>query len=97
MIMALGIGVFLVDAQSCPGGVSGLAMAIQYLSGNTISVGLLILGFKYTFIYLGIKRKLGKQFGLRTFVGFSCNHFHRFYSAAIFPVLVLSVFRIRKQ
>ena len=33
-IMAIGIGVFLVDAKVVPGGVSGLAMAIHYLSGN---------------------------------------------------------------
>ena len=34
-IMAIGIGVFLVDARVVPGGVSGLAMAIYYLSGNS--------------------------------------------------------------
>jgi len=28
-IMAIGIGVFLVDAQVVPGGVSGLSMAIH--------------------------------------------------------------------
>ena len=41
-IMAVGIGVFLVDAQVVPGGVSGLAMAFHYLSENTIPVGFLM-------------------------------------------------------
>jgi len=41
-IMSIGIGVFLVDARVVPGGVSGLAMAIYYLSGNKISVGILV-------------------------------------------------------
>ncbi len=30
-IMAIGIGVFLVDAKVVPGGVSGLSMSIHYL------------------------------------------------------------------
>lgn len=32
-LMAAGIGIFLVDARVVPGGVSGLAMAMHYLSG----------------------------------------------------------------
>jgi uncharacterized membrane-anchored protein YitT (DUF2179 family) len=74
VIMALGIGVFLVDAKVVPGGVSGLAMAIHYLSGNTISVGLLIWVLNIPLFIWGLK-ELGRQFGLRTFVGFSCNSF----------------------
>jgi len=34
-VMAIGIGVFLVDAKVVPGGVSGLSMAIYYLSAFT--------------------------------------------------------------
>jgi uncharacterized membrane-anchored protein YitT (DUF2179 family) len=41
-IMAIGIGIFLVDAKVVPGGVSGLSMAIHYLSNNTIPVGISI-------------------------------------------------------
>ena len=73
-IMSIGIGVFLVDAKVVPGGVSGLAMAIHYLSGNKISVGLLIWIFNVPLFLWGLK-VLGKQFGLRTFVGFSLNSF----------------------
>lgn len=73
-IMAIGIGVFLVDAKVVPGGVSGLAMAMHYLSGNTISVGLLIWVLNIPLFLWGIK-ELGKQFGMRTFIGFSLNSF----------------------
>lgn len=71
-IMAVGIGVFLVDAQVVPGGVSGLAMAFHYLSGNKIPVGMLIWVFNVPLFIWGIK-ELGSKFGLRTFVGFTFN------------------------
>lgn len=71
-MMAIGIGVFLVDAKVVPGGVSGLAMAFHYLSG--ISVGLLIWIFNIPLFFWGLK-ELGKKFGMRTFVGFSLNSF----------------------
>ena len=73
-IMAIGIGVFLIDAKVVPGGVSGLAMAIHYLSGNTISVGLLIWVLNVPLFLWGLK-ELGRQFGLRTFVGFTVSSF----------------------
>jgi len=41
-LMSIGIGVYLVDARVVPGGVSGLSMAIHYLSNNSIPVGLMI-------------------------------------------------------
>lgn len=73
-IMALGIGVFLVDAKVVPGGVSGLAMAMHYLTGNKISVGLLMWTLNIPLFLWGMK-ELGKEFGVRTFVGFSLNSF----------------------
>jgi uncharacterized membrane-anchored protein YitT (DUF2179 family) len=73
-IMAIGIGVFLVDAKVVPGGVSGLAMAVHYLSGNKISVGLMIWVFNIPLFLWGLK-ELGSQFGLRTFIGFSLSSF----------------------
>ena len=69
-LMAIGIGVFLVDAKVVPGGVSGLAMAIHYLTG--LSVGMLIWLFNIPLFLWGLK-ELGKQFGMRTFVGFTLN------------------------
>lgn len=73
-LMALGIGIFLVDAKVVPGGVSGLAMSVHYLSNKTIPVGLLMWTFNIPLFFWGIK-ELGKNFGLRTFVGFSLSSF----------------------
>jgi len=73
-IMALGIGIFLVDAKVVPGGVSGLSMAIHYLSDNKIPVGVSIWILNIPLYIWGVK-ELGKQFGVRTFVGFTLNSF----------------------
>lgn len=73
-LMALGISVFLIDARVVPGGVSGLAMAIHYLSGNMLPVGLLIWLFNIPLFIWGI-RELGPRFGTRTFFGFTTNAF----------------------
>lgn len=73
-IMGLGIGVFLVDAQVVPGGVSGLSMAIHYLSDNRIPVGLMMWILNIPLYIWGIG-ELGKRFGARTFYGFSANSF----------------------
>lgn len=73
-LMALGIGIFLVDAKVVPGGVSGLAMSIHYLSNKTIPVGLMMWAFNIPLFFWGIK-ELGKNFGLRTFVGFTLSSF----------------------
>lgn len=73
-LMSIGIGVFLVDARVVPGGVSGLAMALYYLSGNKIPIGILIWILNIPLFIWGLK-ELGKKFGMRTFVGFSLNSF----------------------
>ena len=73
-IMAIGIGIFLVDAKVVPGGVSGLAMAIHYLSGNKIPVGMMMWVFNVPLFIWGVK-VLGRRFGARTFVGFSMSSF----------------------
>ena len=36
--MAIGIGIFLVDAKVVPGGVSGLSMSVHYLNGFTCGI-----------------------------------------------------------
>lgn len=74
MVMAIGIGIFLVDAKVVPGGVSGLAMAVYYLSNNTIPVGISIWVLNVPLYIWGV-RSLGAKFGWRTFVGFTCNAF----------------------
>ncbi len=70
LVMALGIGVFLVDAKVVPGGVSGLSLSIHYLSKNKIPVGLLMWVLNIPLYIWGII-ELGGQFGARTFVGFT--------------------------
>ncbi len=72
--MAIGIGVFLVDAQVVPGGVSGLSMAVHYLSGNKLPIGLMIWIFNVPLYLWGLK-ELGKSFGFRTFYGFTLSSF----------------------
>lgn len=73
-IMAVGIGVFLIDAKVVPGGVSGLSMALYYLSGNKLPVGMMMWLFNIPLYIWGV-RVLGKQFGARTFVGFTTSSF----------------------
>lgn len=73
-MMAIGIGIFLVDARVVPGGASGLAMAIHYLSDNTIPVGMMIWVINIPLFIWGLK-VLGKTFGVRTFVGFTLSSF----------------------
>lgn len=71
-LMALGIGVFLVDAKVVPGGVSGLSMAVYYFTGGAIPVGVMIWVFNIPLYIWGLK-ELGKSFGIRTFFGFTVN------------------------
>lgn len=71
-IMAIGIGVFLVDARVVPGGVSGLSMALHYLTGGALPVGLMIWVLNVPLYIWGVK-ELGKRFGIRTFYGFTIN------------------------
>ena len=73
-VMAIGIGVFLVDARVVPGGVSGLSMALYYLTGGMVPIGLMIWVFNVPLYVWGVK-ELGTRFGIRTFYGFTVNSF----------------------
>ncbi len=73
-VMGLGIAVFLVDAKVVPGGVSGLSMTLHYLSGGRIPVGAAMWLMNVPLFIWGV-RELGKQFGLRTFIGFTAVSF----------------------
>ena len=78
-IMAVGIGIFLVDAKVVPGGVSGLSMAFYYLTGGVVPIGLMIWVFNVPLYIWGVK-ELGKQFGIRTFFGVYFKFlFYRFF------------------
>lgn len=72
IMMALGIGVFLVDAKVVPGGASGLSMAVHYLTNGAIGVGLATWLMNIPLFFWGIK-ELGKEFGIRTFYGFTVS------------------------
>ncbi|MGQ9819837.1 MAG: YitT family protein [Candidatus Kapaibacteriales bacterium] len=73
-IMSIAIGVFLVDAYVVPGGVSGLSMAIYYLSDEKIPVGALMWILNVPLYFWGLK-ELGKKFAFRTFYAFTMNSF----------------------
>ncbi len=73
-IMAIGIGVFLIDAKVVPGGVTGISMSIHYLSGGKIPVGLTIWLLNIPIYIWGLK-ELGKRFGPRTFYAFTLSSF----------------------
>ncbi len=73
-IMSLGIAVFLVDAKVVPGGVTGLSMAVHYIFGGKVSVGILMWGMNLPLFVWGVI-ELGKTFGFRTFWGFTVNSF----------------------
>lgn len=72
ILMSMGIGVFLVDARVVPGGVTGLAMAAHYLSDNSLPVGMMTWVFNVPLYIWGL-REFGKQFGVRTFYGFTIS------------------------
>jgi len=71
-IMAIGIGVFLVDAKVVPGGVSGLSMSIHFITGLPVGMLMWILNIP---LYIWGVKELGKEFGIRTFYGFTLNSF----------------------
>ena len=85
-IMGLGIGVFLVDAKVVPGGVSGLSMTVHYVSGEKIPVGVMMWVFNIPLFIWGVK-ELGKQFGARTFVGFTLSSFFVDFFRGQFPLI----------
>ncbi len=72
--MSLGVAVFLVDAKVVPGGVTGLSMAVHYLTAGKISIGILMWVMNLPLFIWGVA-ELGKTFGLRTFWGFTVNSF----------------------
>lgn len=73
-IMGIGIGVFLIDAKVVPGGVTGISMALHYLTNGKLPVGVTIWVLNIPIYILGIK-VLGKRFGVRTFYAFTLNSF----------------------
>lgn len=65
LIAASGINLFLVPNKIAPGGVSGIATVIYYLSGGKFSVGLTMLAFDIPLYIIGY-RFIGRKFIMRT-------------------------------
>ena len=72
-VAAIGLGVFLVEADVVPGGVTGISMVVNFLFPK-LSVGMLIWILNVPLFIWGIA-ELGNAFGVRTFYGFSSNAF----------------------
>lgn len=65
LITAISIDVFLVPYRIAPGGVSGIATVIFYLSKGRLPVGVVMLSLNIPLFLLGLKY-IGKKFVLRT-------------------------------
>ncbi|TYQ16774.1 UNVERIFIED_CONTAM: uncharacterized membrane-anchored protein YitT (DUF2179 family) [Acetivibrio alkalicellulosi] len=68
VITASGINIFLVPYKIAPGGVSGIATVLYYLSGERLPVGFIMLFFNIPLFILGI-RFIGKKFVIKTLLG----------------------------
>lgn len=71
LVMAIGLGVFLIEANVVPGGITGISMAINFV-WDGIPVGLLIMILNIPLFIWGIF-ELGNAFGVRTLYGFVSN------------------------
>lgn len=65
LITAAAINVFLVPYKIAPGGVSGIATVIYYLSGGRFPVGMTMLVLNIPLFIMGLKF-IGKRFAFRT-------------------------------
>ena len=74
LLLASGISLFMVEAMVIPGGVTGLGVAINYATHGFISIGAAVWLINIPLFIWGYK-VLGKQFGIRTFFGFSTTSF----------------------
>ena len=67
-ITALAINIFLVPYKIAPGGLSGLATVIYYLSGGRLPVGTMMLVINIPLFIMGY-RFIGRHFFIRTLYG----------------------------
>lgn len=65
LLTAVSINVFLVPYKIAPGGVSGIATVVYYLSNGRLSVGVTMLALNIPLFIAGL-RFVGKRFILRT-------------------------------
>jgi uncharacterized membrane-anchored protein YitT (DUF2179 family) len=68
LITATAMNLFLVPYKIAPGGVTGIATVIYYISGSRLPVGAIMLALNVPLLMLGLKY-LGGRFGIRTIFG----------------------------
>lgn len=66
-VASLAYNLFLIPHKIAPGGVSGIATVIYYMTGGRITVGITMLVLNVPLFIIGIK-ELGRDFGLKTLV-----------------------------
>lgn len=67
-ILALSMNIFLIPYKIAPGGVSGIATVIYYLSAEKIPVGVAMLAMNIPLFLAGLKTR-GKHFIIKSIVG----------------------------
>ncbi len=67
-ILALSMNIFLIPHKIAPGGVSGVATVLFYLSGQKIPVGVAMLAMNVPLFLAGLKVR-GKHFIVRSIIG----------------------------
>jgi len=68
IISACSINIFLVPYKIAPGGLSGIATVLYYVSNGKFPIGVTMLALNVPLFILGI-RFIGKRFVLKTFFG----------------------------
>jgi len=70
LIFGMAYALFIIPFHVVPGGVSGIAVVINYFS--RVPVGLMSILLNIPLLILGI-RKLGKSYGVKTVIGFALS------------------------
>jgi uncharacterized membrane-anchored protein YitT (DUF2179 family) len=73
-LLSCGVAIFFVESRVIPGGVTGLGVAINYATHGYVNIGVAVWLLNIPLFIWGYK-VLGKQFGIRTFFGFSITSF----------------------
>ena len=68
IIAACSINIFLVPYKIAPGGLSGIATVLYYISNGKFPIGITMLALNVPLFILGI-RFIGKKFVIKTFFG----------------------------
>jgi uncharacterized membrane-anchored protein YitT (DUF2179 family) len=68
IIVALSMNIFLVPYKIAPGGVSGIATVLYYVSGGKVSVGISMLVMNVPLFLAGLKVR-GKHFIIKSLIG----------------------------